>query len=202
MPKVKKDTKKEKKKPMNEDINDGDIEIIEEGAESSFAQKDPQSSLKKLKDKLKMCQKERQEFLDGWQRAQADFANFKKENDKILRELKDLAKEDVCMSILPVIDSFEMAFSNVETWEKVDENWRKGVEYIYSQLVAILNEHGFKQIEPLGEVFDPSFHTSIETMETMEKKDDGKILDVIQKGYTLNGKTVRPARVKVGEYKK
>lgn len=195
-------------------VPEDDVEIVkeEEGevmstfsssqGGSALGGKAPKDTIKKLKEKLKLSQKERQEYLDGWQRSKADFVNARKEEEKTRAEFMKFAKEDVLTQVLPVLDSFEMAFANRQTWEKVDSNWRKGVEYIYSQLLTVLENNGFTQIDPQGESFDPNFHTSLESVSVKSSKDDGKIVEVVQKGYVMNGKVVRPARVRVGEYKK
>ncbi len=93
-----------------------------------------------------------------------------------------------------------MAFANKESWSKVDENWRKGVEYIYSQMNAVFEEYGVKEIGEEGDGFDPNIHDSIETIKTNEKKLEHKIAQVIQKGYKLGERVLRPARVNVFEY--
>jgi len=184
----------EKKK--QEDINDVVIEESEEGLKLSKT--DP---VKKLKEQLKKCLKERQEFLDGWQRAKADSINLKKEEERKREKVAEFTKEDMINQFLPVLDSFELAFSNEEAWERVDKNWRSGVECIYSQLVGILKENGLSEINPSGETFDPRYHSSAETAETSDKKKDGKISTVLQKGYNIKDTVIRPARVIVFEYK-
>ena len=102
--------------------------------------------MKKLKDELKACQKEKQEYLDGWQRAKADFINARKEEDKNRLQLMQFAKEGMLHEILPVVDSFDMAFRDKDAWARVDENWRKGVEYIHQQFVSILENNGLAPI--------------------------------------------------------
>ncbi|OGI82469.1 nucleotide exchange factor GrpE [Candidatus Nomurabacteria bacterium RIFCSPHIGHO2_12_FULL_40_77] len=94
-----------------------------------------------------------------------------------------------------------MAFANKQAWEKVDENWRKGVEYIHSQMNTIFEDYGVKQVGTVGEAFDPSIHQSIEVVETDKKELDHTVSDVIQKGYKLGERVMRPARVNIYEYK-
>jgi molecular chaperone GrpE len=99
------------------------------------------------------------------------------------------------------MDSFNMAFANREAWEKVDPSWRKGVEYIYSQMNSLFEEYGVRAIGVVGETFDPNIHESIELVTTDKKEDDHKVAMVIQKGYKLGERVMRPARVNVFEYK-
>ncbi len=184
-----------KKKPKNEEKQTDDI-VFEEEVDS------PSGQLKKLRDRLKECSKEKQEYMDGWQRAKADFINFKKEQEEAKKNIIKYAKEGLISEILPTIESFEMAFSNKEAWDKVDKNWRIGVEYIYTQLMTTLENNGVKQVGEVGAKFNPNEYDSVEMLETDKKTDDGNIGYVVQKGYQLNGKIIKPAKVKVFQYKK
>ena len=105
------------------------------------------------------------------------------------------------LELIPAIDSFEMAFAHKESWEQAPENWRTGVEYIYQQLIKILQNHGIAQTNPVGEAFNPGEHTALETVDTSEKEEDQKIVTVIQRGYKMNDKIIRPAQVKIANYK-
>jgi len=174
-----------KKKPKNED----DIVFEEDG--------DTGGELKKLRERLKKCVEEKQEYMDGWQRAKADFVNFKKEQEEVKKNTIKYAREDLIGEILPIVESFEVAFSNKEVWNRVDENWRVGVEYIYTQLMTVLGNNGIEQIGEVGIDFNPNEHDSIEVLKTNKKKDDNKISEVVQKGYKLHGKILRAAKVKV-----
>ncbi len=186
-----------RKKEVDSVPDDGyneDIEIEDEGSQADV--------IKKLRKKLKICQKERGEYLTGWQRSKADFINSRKAFEEERKNYISFAKENVLEELLPVADSFDMAFANKEAWENVDKNWRVGVEYIYSQLVTVLEGNGLKQINPLGKMFDPKEHTSVDIIETDKKKEDDYIAEVIQKGYLLNDKILRSSKVKVFSYKK
>jgi len=156
--------------------------------------------VKRLREKLKECVKEKQEYLDGWQRARADFQNQKKETAAEKERFMKFATEDLVQRLLPVLDSFNMAFNNTEAWEKVDKNWRVGVEYIYAQFKSVLEENGVEPIDPKGETFDPREHTSVEVIPTDKKEEDNIVTEVIQKGYRLRDRVIRTARVKVMQY--
>jgi molecular chaperone GrpE len=156
--------------------------------------------VKKLKDKIKVLQKEKEEYLNNWQRERADFVNFKKEEDVRMTRVRGMVKENILESLLPVLDSFSVAFSNKAVWEKVDENWRKGIEYIHQQFSQVLLENGITEIDPkyLDE-FDPNLHQSIEDRETDKEEERHKIIQVVQKGYKVGESVVRPARVVTGK---
>jgi molecular chaperone GrpE len=158
-------------------------------------------TIKKLKEKLKTTEKEAREYLDGWQRTKADFVNAKKRFDDDKKELITYATAGLVEELIPTVQNFEMAFANKEAWEKVDKNWRTGVEYIYQNLKQTLESRGLKEINPIGQVFDPARDEAVEHVVVDTEDKDHKVIEVLQKGYELNGKVIRPPRVKVGEYK-
>jgi len=183
-------------KEKKEDVNlDSDV-VPEDEGESSF------TLVKKLKEKIKKLEAEKTEYMDGWQRERADFMNYKKRVEGEKLEVIKYSNENLVSDIIPVLDSFDMAFSNKEAWEKVDKNWRVGVEYIYTQLIKVLGENGLKEMNPLGEKFDPKFHVAEEHMETDDEKKDGVIVTVKKKGYMLNDRVVVAPNVVVAEYKR
>jgi len=157
----------------------------------------PQEILGKLKKKLGECEKERHEYLFGWQRAKADFVNARRTEEEERKNVVSYTREGVLLSFLPVADSFELAFANKKAWDAVPEGWRKGVEYIYSQLMKVLEENGLRETVPLGEIFDPTLHESVESVQTREESEHGKIARVLQKGYVSQEKVLRPSKVAV-----
>jgi len=159
----------------------------------------PQDQLKKLKERLKDAIKEKQGYLDSWQRSQADFVNYKKREEEGKAEFMRFSREELITDLLPALESFHMAFANKESWEKVDQSWRVGVEYIHSQLLQALASHGLTEINPLNALFDPKEHTSIGSIPTTDSKLEHYVGEVAQLGYKLNGKLIRSPRVKVYE---
>lgn len=157
----------------------------------------PALALKKLREKLKVCEREKKEYLDGWQRMRADFANVKKEEETRRGEMIKFAAEGLVDDLLPVLDSFSMAFANKEAWEKVDANWRKGVEYIYAQMYSVLESRGLTEIGKVGEHIDPRLHVTIEEIPATSSEQADTVAEVVQKGYRLHSKVIRPAKVKV-----
>jgi molecular chaperone GrpE len=99
--------------------------------------------------------------------------------------------------LLPVIDSFSMAMSNKEAWEKVDANWRTGVEYIYQQMMAVLKDRTFSVFGAVGEAFDPLLHEAVSETETTDPSLAHTISAVLQQGYKLGDNVLRAARVSV-----
>ncbi len=174
---------------------DHDVEFVEsdeEGAALGSAQK-----VKDLKQKIAVLQKEKQEYLDGWQRSRADYANLQKTTDEDRKRMRGLIEENFIEDLLPVIDSFSMAMSNKEAWEKVDANWRTGVEYIYQQMMTVLKDRGFATFGVVGETFDPTLHEAVSETETADEKLNHTIAAVLQQGYKLGDNILRAARVSV-----
>jgi molecular chaperone GrpE len=173
-------------------------EIIYDNEDNFDALPDSADKIRKLKEELKQCKEERQEYLDGWQRSKADFMNLKKRSSEDLLEIRDRFSESFISELLPVLDSFDMAFKNKEAWESAPEQWRKGIEYIHSQLLTLLENNQVKLIDPLNKDFDPNEHHSSANIKVEDQSQDQKVLEVILKGYKIKDRVLRPAHVKVG----
>lgn len=164
-------------------------------------EKKDKQKLKDLRDALKKSQTESREHLTALQRARADYVNLKKELDEVRDITKQKTTERVLADFLPTLDSFDMAMGNTTAWESVDKNWRIGVEFIYSQLKTALDNNGISPIDAVGVDFDPHQHEPIETKETDDANFDHKIERIIQKGYRMGDRIIRPARVVVWKAK-
>lgn len=175
---------------------DNDVVIDRDVGEEGVPDPAP-DQVKKLRQKLDACIKEKQEYLLGWQRAKADFANARREEEERRAFAARFAAEDIVEDMLPVLESFDRAFENREAWEAVDKNWRIGVEYIYGQLIEALKRHGLSISDPVGEKFDPALHASVETVPAATPEDDHIIVAVLRKGYALKEKVLKPPSVRV-----
>lgn len=191
---------------MNNEEKNLEEEIVEEDAhdEVSFEETneegelDAKATIKKLREKIKKLEGEKQEYLDLSQRTRADYANFKKEVETNRIADRKFATKRFIEELLPVLDSYDMAQGNKEAWEKVDQNWRVGIEYIFGQLRTVLENAGVVQYGKVGDIFDPTLHESMELVATADEKDHDKIMQVLQSGYKMHDTILRPARVKVG----
>lgn len=180
-----------------------DVVIDTDGAdESVVAEESAQETIKKLRAKLAKAVAEKQEYLNGWQKDKAEFLNARKRDKESNEQFIKFANENLIAELIPVLDSFNMAMGNKETWEKVDKNWRMGIEYIQSQLVKVLTDAGLVIVDPIGLPFDPMRDEAIGFDPVDDEKKNNTVTTVIQKGYSLNGKAVKAPRVKVGEMKK
>ncbi len=156
----------------------------------------------KLRADLKKVREEKEEYLTGWQRAKADYVNLQKEADVKFARGKEIGIEELADSLFPALDAFDMAMSNKEAWEAVDKNWRQGIEYIHSKFLQSLADNNVTAIGKVGEKFDPMLHESIESISIDDESKDHTIEKVIQAGYKIGERVIRPARVNVYEYKK
>jgi len=186
-------TMTKKMKDTNEEIEEVDDIVIEDLAEEkTFGGKS-----KKDADKLKACEAEKQEYLDGWQRARAELANLTKVHAEEKLLFTRLGKQQIVEDMIPMLDNFQAAFANKASWEQVPETWRVGVEYIHRQFIETLQNNGVEEFGSVGDDFDNSLHEAVEMISNEEEKN--KIVEVVQSGYKIQDKIIRPAKVKVGE---
>jgi len=125
-------------------------------------------------------------------RLMADFQNYKRRVEKEKSDLYSYANEKLVTELLDVLDNFERALGQGEN----GDSFKEGMEMIFKQLMGVLEKAGLAEIPALGEEFDPNFHNAVMTEET-DEYESGKVSGVMQKGYTLNGKVIRPSMVKV-----
>ena len=144
-------------------------------------------------DPLTALQRERDEYLALAQRAQADFDNYRKRAAREAAAATQRAKSGLVGELLPVVDNLERALGSAAEGE---EHLAAGVKLVHSELVSVLNRNGVEQFDPAGEKFDPAVHEALSTRE-QEGSDSGVVLEVVEKGYRLNGNVLRPARVVV-----
>jgi molecular chaperone GrpE len=153
--------------------------------------------VKKLRQKLKVAVEEKQGYLNNWQKDKAEFINARKRDEESKQDFLKFAKQNVVEDVLPVLDSFEMAMANKASWENVSPEWRAGVEGIYNQLQGILSKHNVTSFGKVGDSFDPNLHQSVAVVETASAEQDHTVAEVLQAGYKMSERVLRPAMVKV-----
>lgn len=184
---------------IEKEENANDLEFVETDAMGDELK--DKAKLKKLREELKLAQVEARDSLTALQRSRADYVNLKKELDEVRDSVKTKTTERVIMDFLPVLDSFDMAMANTEAWNAVDANWRVGVEYIYNQLKTTLENMDVSAIDAVNVSFDPNLHEPMKTEDTDDATLDHKVKQIIQKGYKMGDKVIRPARVVVYKLK-
>ena len=137
---------------------------------------------------------EEEELQTRYLRLAADFQNFKRRTEKEKNDIYAYANEKIATDLLDVIDSFDRALAA----DAADSNLLEGMKMILKQLKGVLEKNGIEEMKAEGEAFDPNFHHAV-LVEASEDRESGEITSVLQKGYLLNKKVIRPAMVKVAE---
>jgi len=161
--------------------------VTDEHADTSPAE---QSELDELKKKAG-------EYLDGWKRAKADYLNYKRDIEKRQEEMAQYANAALVVQLLPAVDHLRIALSHVPK-EQEDTDWVKGLFHVKRQFDEFLKQLGIEQIKTVGEKFNPEIHEAIESV-VQEGTAPDTIIEELTAGYTLNGKVVNPAKVKVSK---
>lgn len=144
---------------------------------------------------LDKCKKEREEYLDGWKRAKADLINYKKEETTRLEQFAKYVNEDFISEMITVLDNFDLSLAALEKSGPVE----KGIYMIKNQIFDLLKKRGLEKIEvKIGDKFDPSVAEAVVEIKSSEVK-SGAIAEIIETGYKLHNKIIRPARVKVSK---
>jgi molecular chaperone GrpE len=140
-------------------------------------------------------EQELQELTELLKRTQANFENYRKQTEKRIEEFQQFATKDLLLQLLPLLDNFELA---LKTSASNVEDLKKGIEMIYAQLFELLENQGLQPIDCQGK-FDPYLHEAL--MKEASDKPEGTIIEELQKGFTLNGRVVRHAKVKISTKK-
>lgn len=148
-----------------------------------------------LQEQLTALQQQAGEYLEGWQRARAEFANYKKRVERELQENREMSMGIALKGILPVIDDFDRALGSVPDDLKGNP-WVNGVSMVQRKLGKFLEDSGVTSFDPLGEAFDPNRHEAVGTDDSADVP-SGHVSATMQKGYLIGEKVLRPALVKV-----
>jgi len=168
--------------------------LIEEEADN------PAETIKKLREKLKACETDKGEYLAGWQRAKADSVNARREEEERRKDIIKFSEKALVLELVNLADSFDGLYSNKESWEKIEKNWRQGMEVLRSQLMNIMKSRGVEAIESLGKMLNPKESESIGEVNVDTKEKDGIVIEELRKGYKMHGMVIRPSLVKVGKF--
>ena len=163
-------------------------------AEASVQGFQDNGALAELESQLAEAQSQAAEYKDGWQRAVAEFQNYRRRVDADKAETYQTAVGSIIKRYLPVLDDMERALQA----RPADLAWAEGVELICRKLQTILEAEGLKRIEAEGQKFDPNFHEAI-SQEPKEGVESGTVIDVVRNGYMLGERVIRPAMVRVAQ---
>ena len=187
---VKREPEDVKVESVQREAEPEDEERAEAGAEAETEQKEAAPE----EDAKSDASQDDETWSEKYTRLMADFQNFRKRTDKEKADVYSFANEKIMTDLLAVLDNFERALDS----ECKDEAYAEGMKMIFKQLQDILTASGLEEIDAVGQDFDPNFHHAVLT-DNNEDFDSGKVTEVLQKGYKLNGKVIRPSMVKVNE---
>jgi molecular chaperone GrpE len=175
----------------------GEQDPANEAERMADADDEPESE---PEDELTAAQRERDEYLDLARRTQADFENYRKRAARDAAAAGERAKSGLVRELLPVVDNLERALASAGGQsgggERPEEHLADGIRLVHSELVSVLARNGVEVFDPKGDQFDPDLHEAL-SMRAEDGAEQGTVLDVIEKGYRLNGTVLRPARVVV-----
>lgn len=165
------------------------------GAEQAPAQPDENTTAdsEALRSSLDEERQRAESYYSSWQRAAADFANYRRRTEQERSESVKFANAMLILNILPVLDDLERALNSVSA-ELAGLTWIDGIHLIYRKLQAVLEAQGLKAIEAVGQPFDPNYHEAV----MHGPGEEGKVVAELQRGYMLHDRVIRPALVKVG----
>lgn len=184
---------------VNENVGTNDENVQESTEQENAGEENVEpTNEEKLQKELDEANEKIAMLEDRYLRQIAEFDNYRKRTMKEKAELIKNGGERTIEAILPVLDDFERALSNMAKDENAAEAM-KGVELIYNKFTSILKQNGLQKIETEGADFDTDYHEAIAMVPAFEENQKGKVLDCIQSGYMLNDKVIRHAKVAVGE---
>jgi molecular chaperone GrpE len=180
-----------KKHEHEEEINETNVEAVEtpESIEQLSAE------IEALEKQLEEAESKVSEYKDGWMRSQADFQNYRKRIERDNEMTYASMKGDIIKKVLPVLDDLERALQNRPSNSGA---WVSGIELIQKKLLSILEAEGVQRIEAVGAAFDPNFHEAI-SHEPIIGVQSGHVIAVVQNGYMLGERVIRPALVRVAQ---
>lgn len=185
------DNQKDKMKDKNEELNTAADELLENESVESGSPNETESRIAELEEQV-------QEQKDKYLRLFAEFENYKKRTIKEKLDMLKNASQDTLSSLLPVLDDFDRA-KKVADQEGSKENFPEGIQLVYNKLYAIMANKGLTPMDSTGHDFDPEFHEAFTEIPAPSEDMKGKVIDTIEKGYFLNEKIIRHAKVVVGK---
>jgi molecular chaperone GrpE len=155
----------------------------------------PEAPSEDLENEIQKLVEERDTLQDRLLRKQAEFENYKKRSERERAEYIQMASADLMRELLNVLDSFDLAVRNASE-RAADEDMLRGIDLVYKQLLDTLGRFGLKPVEAKGQVFDPNFHQAVTTVASADVPEN-TVVEELRRGYTLNGRLLRPAMVSV-----
>jgi molecular chaperone GrpE len=193
MTEEKQDQNPDETKQLSEEENtDRDVSTVEQVSDEEVL-----DEVGTLQKELTETRQKMDEYLDGWQRSRAEFANYKKRIDREQAQIYQTTAGNIIKRYLEIVDDLERALKN-RPLDGQGADWAKGIDLIYQKLLTLLESEGVKPMEAHGQPFDPNLHEAI-SLEESDHHKSGEVIEVTQQGYVQGDRVLRPAAVRVAK---
>ena len=179
---------------QSKEVEEQELEIEDESSTMEDFELD---EVETLREEIELLQRQSNEYLDGWQRERAEFANYKKRKDRESQQLKDNLTGNIIRKYLDIVDDLERALQN-QPENGEGASWAEGIELVYRKFLTALESEGVTAMQVAGTEFDPNLHEAI-SQEPSEEYESGKIVEVLRNGYMIGERVLRPASVRIAQ---
>jgi molecular chaperone GrpE len=179
---------------QNEELEDLHVEAEEE---SPTVEEFELAEIDTLREEIDILKQQSNEYLDGWQRERAEFANYKKRRDKESQQLKDNLTGNITRKYIEIVDDLERALQN-QPEDGEGASWAEGIELVYRKFLSALESEGVLPMQVDGAQFDPNMHEAI-SQEPSNEFESGQVIEVLRNGYMIGERVLRPASVRIAQ---
>jgi len=180
-----------------EDIKEDQEQVLEQDEEMEISEEIEVDESEALREEILTLQQQSGEYLDGWQRERAEFANYKKRTDRERQQLQDNISANIIRKYLEILDDLERALQNKPTDDE-GATWAEGIELVYRKFLTALEAEGVVPMEVANQQFDPNLHEAI-SQEPNDDFESGQVIEVVRSGYMLGDRVLRPASVRIAQ---
>jgi molecular chaperone GrpE len=180
-----------------EDKEENEEQILEQEEELEFSEEIEVDENEALREEISALQQQSEEYLDGWQRERAEFANYKKRTDRERQQLQHNISGNIIRKYLEILDDLERALQNKPTDDE-GATWAEGIELVYRKFLTALEAEGVVPMKVASQQFNPNLHEAI-SQEPNDDFESGQVIEVVRSGYMLGDRVLRPASVRVAQ---
>jgi molecular chaperone GrpE len=180
-----------------EDTKEDEEQELELDEELDVSEEIEVDEIEALREELLALQQQSGEYLDGWQRERAEFANYKKRTDRERQQLQHNISGNIIRKYLDILDDLERALQN-KPGDGEGSTWAEGIELVYRKFLTALEAEGVAPMEITNQQFDPNLHEAI-SQEPNDDFESGQVIEVVRSGYMIGDRVLRPASVRVAQ---
>lgn len=181
----------------HEDIEQEEDQTLDQEEGTLIVDEEEVDEVEVLKEEIAALQQQSEEYLDGWQRERAEFANYKKRTERERQQMRLDISGTIIRRYLEIVDDLERALQNKPT-EGEGATWAEGIELVYRKFLTALEAEGVVLMEAANQEFDPNLHEAI-SQEPNEDFESGHVIEVVRNGYMIGERVLRPATVRVAQ---